>query len=119
MKYLATILEEKRREVLALKQARPLARYLDVASSLSPCRGFARALQGEGFSIRLIAEVKKASPSRGVIVENFDPVRIALAYEALGASALSVLTDRQFFQGSAEYLQQVSAAVSLPLFIIV
>jgi len=115
MKYLATILEEKRREVLALKQERPLARYLEDASSLPSCRGFARVLYGEGGAIRLIAEVKKASPSRGVIVEDFDPVRIALAYEALGASALSVLTDRQFFQGDAEYLRQAAAAVSLPL----
>ncbi|KAA6233061.1 indole-3-glycerol phosphate synthase TrpC [Chlorobium phaeovibrioides] len=115
MKYLSAILEEKRREVEALKRQNPSARYRDVASSLPSCRGFARALQGEGGSIRLIAEVKKASPSRGVIVEDFDPVRIALAYEALGASALSVLTDRHFFQGSAGYLQQVAAAVSLPV----
>ncbi len=65
MKYLSAILEEKRREVEALKRQNPSARYRDVASSLPSCRGFARALQGEGGSIRLIAEVKKASPQEG------------------------------------------------------
>ncbi|QKI89986.1 indole-3-glycerol phosphate synthase TrpC [Thiomicrorhabdus xiamenensis] len=83
----------------------------------SPTKGFADALQAkldEGKSA-VIAEIKKASPSKGVLRDPFDPVEIAKSYAANGAACLSVLTDRDFFQGSNEYLQQVRAAVDLPI----
>jgi indole-3-glycerol phosphate synthase len=67
------------------------------------------------YSIALIAEVKKASPSAGIICNDFDPVRIAKEYEAAGANCLSVLTDEKFFMGSLDYLRQIRAAVKIPL----
>jgi len=79
-------------------------------------RDFIAALKSPNVgNIGLIAEVKKASPSMGVICKDFDPVRIAKEYEAAGASCLSVLTDEKFFQGSLDYLRQIRAAVKLPL----
>lgn len=83
----------------------------------SPTRGFADALQtklDQGQSA-VIAEIKKASPSKGVLRDPFNPVEIAQSYQAHGAACLSVLTDRDFFQGSNEYLQQVREAVDLPI----
>ena len=76
---------------------------------------FAALQQPKRGNMALIAEVKKASPSAGIICADFDPVRIAREYEAAGASCLSVLTDEQFFQGSLEYLKQIRAAVKIPL----
>jgi indole-3-glycerol phosphate synthase len=81
---------------------------------MGPARGFREALAG-GEEIRLIAEVKKASPSKGVIREDFDPVKIARTYEESGASCLSVLTEKKFFQGRLGYLDDIGKDVRLPL----
>ncbi|MCX6179621.1 MAG: indole-3-glycerol phosphate synthase TrpC [Chlorobiales bacterium] len=115
MTYLTRILEEKRREIQELKKQKPSRRYVELQSSLVSTRDFTSALRHTGEGVRLIAEVKKASPSRGVIVADFDPVAIARRYGELGAAAYSVLTDRLFFQGSNDYLQMVSRSFSLPV----
>ncbi len=85
--------------------------------STTPTKGFADAMQAklDAGESAVIAEIKKASPSKGVLRDPFDPVEIAKSYEANGAACLSVLTDQDFFQGSNEYLQQVRAAVDLPI----
>ncbi|NTW56174.1 MAG: indole-3-glycerol phosphate synthase TrpC [Chlorobiaceae bacterium] len=115
MTYLTRILEEKQREVQELKKENPFRRYEELRGSLGPARDFKGAITGGNGSIRLIAEVKKASPSRGVIVEDFDPVAIAGRYMELGAAAFSVLTDRMFFQGSDDYLMMVWNTYPLPI----
>jgi indole-3-glycerol phosphate synthase len=114
---LDTIVEEKRREVDRLPQRRVAIDELKAAlAARGGLRDFAGALRKpKRGPVALIAEVKKASPSAGVIRPDFDPVRIAREYEAAGASCLSVLTDRKFFQGSLEYLKQIRGSVQLPL----
>jgi indole-3-glycerol phosphate synthase len=111
------IVEQKKREVLQLPARLIAAGDLrDAMLEHGERRDFISALKNPRVgSIGLIAEVKKASPSAGIICENFDPVKIAREYEAAGASCLSVLTDEQFFQGSLDYLRQIRAAVKLPL----
>ena len=114
---LDTIVEEKRREVAHLPQKAISAASLKAAmAKRSDRRDFLAALRTPLHGpMALIAEVKKASPSAGVICPDFDPVRIAREYEAGGASCLSVLTDQKFFQGSLEHLKRIRAAVELPL----
>ena len=112
---LETIVEQKKREVARLPARLIAAGDLrDALLARGESRDFLAALR-RASGIALIAEVKKASPSMGVICQDFDPVRIAREYEAAGASCLSVLTDEQFFQGSLDYLRQIRAAVKLPL----
>jgi indole-3-glycerol phosphate synthase len=111
---LDTIVAEKRREIARLPERAIDGAVLQAARG--GARDFAAALRAPKLGpVSLIAEVKKASPSAGVIRPDFDPVRIAREYEAAGASCLSVLTDEKFFQGSLEYLKQIRQAVSLPL----
>jgi indole-3-glycerol phosphate synthase len=114
---LDAIVEEKRREVARLPQ-RPVS-VADLKAALEARGGrrdFAGALRKpKRGPVALIAEVKQASPSAGLIRRDFDPVRIAHEYEAAGASCLSVLTDQKFFQGSLAYLKQIRGAVPLPL----
>ncbi len=114
---LETIVEQKRLEVARLPAGPISASGLRSAmGARGDRRDFAAALrQPRTGPVALIAEVKKASPSAGIIRPDFDPVRIAREYEAAGASCLSVLTDERFFQGSIEYLRQIRRAVRLPL----
>jgi len=104
------IIKNKREEVKGVrdKQKQPLD-----LEKLPKVRDFAAALQKPG--IKLIAEVKAKSPSAGVIVKDFDPVKIARAYEKSGVSAISVLTDNKYFGGSIEALKKVKASVKLPV----
>lgn len=114
--FLARIVAGKRAELAKAKAAEPLERWIDDLVALPPPRDFAAALRrSPGDPIRVVAEVKKASPSKGVIREDFDPVAIARAYAENGAAALSVLTDREWFQGGLEHLDAVRKAVKLPI----
>ena len=113
MNRLEEILAAKRDEIEGLK---PRAAQLDrQARARTDFRGFRAAIESSDDGIAIIAEIKKASPSAGVIAESFEPVEIARKYERAGANAISVLTDTKFFQGSLEHLTKVRDAVSIPL----
>jgi indole-3-glycerol phosphate synthase len=113
---LETILAHKAGELAAAKAAKPLAAIRAEASRALPPRDFVGSLRARIDADRpaVIAEIKKASPSRGVIRADFDPAAIAASYARGGAACLSVLTDEKFFQGRAEYLAQARAAGGLP-----
>lgn len=105
------ILAHKRKEVEALSRMHPVPDAW--RTPRTDCRGFADALSRDGMS--LIAELKKASPSAGVIRKDFDPPAIAKTYQQAGAAALSVLTDQHYFQGCLDHMKAVRAAVALPV----
>lgn len=117
MNILDQIIATKRQEIERAQQVAPIEMLREQAAALPRPRNFFNAVTRQprgGRLVNLIAEIKKASPSAGVIRPDFDPVSIARAYSDAGADALSVLTDEKYFQGSLEYLKLVRDAVSLP-----
>jgi indole-3-glycerol phosphate synthase len=113
---LARIMATKAQEVIAARAARPFAAVDAEARLTPPPRGFVAALRAKIADNKpaVIAEIKRASPSQGVLREDFDPAAIAAAYERAGAACLSVLTDRPFFQGAPEFLVEARVASALP-----
>ena len=113
---LTKILAVKREEVATAQAAKSLPALRKEAEAQAPARDFLGAIRNKIGAGRaaVIAEIKRASPSKGVLRPDFDPAAIAADYERHGAACLSVLTDRQFFQGAPEYLRQARAACSLP-----
>ena len=114
---LKKILARKREEVAENAWLRPVAVLQKQAAAMPPARGFVNAIRARIATGKtaVIAEIKKASPSKGLLRENFDPAAIAKSYERHGATCLSVLTDRDFFQGDDTHLQQVRGACTLPV----
>lgn len=113
---LDTIIADKRLEVEQRKEQQPLDLLKDKVQGLKKCRNFYQAVTKKNpRGLNVIAEVKKASPSAGLIRPDFDPVAIAQTYERCGADAISVLTDEKYFQGRLEYLAAVKDAVAIPV----
>ena len=111
--FLATIVEHVRSQLEQRRREMPASTLRQRSLFQSPRRGFAKSLTGD--SRQIIAEIKRASPSKGLIRKNCDPVAIAKDYASHVASAISVLTEERFFQGSLIYLEQIRTAVNLPL----
>jgi len=113
---LDTIVQDKKKELAEVKQKTSLEKLKSRITHLPQVIDFAGALTaGTKSNVRIIAEVKKASPSKGVLCEQFDPVAIARAYGDGGAAAVSVLTEKNYFQGSIEYLRAIKDAIALPV----
>lgn len=113
---LEKILADKKAEVEVKQSQVGIEQLKEQVRTMPKCRNFYKAVTKPGSrGLNVIAEIKKASPSAGLIRENFDPVSIALAYQKCGADAISVLTDEKYFQGRLEYINQVKQAVDLPV----
>jgi indole-3-glycerol phosphate synthase len=114
---LKKIIDRKKQEVIERKQGVPVAKLKERAASQPACRGFVAAIERRVVANQpaVIAEIKKASPSQGVIRKSFNPIEIAESYQAAGAACLSVLTDVDFFQGADHYLTGARNAVDLPV----
>jgi indole-3-glycerol phosphate synthase len=112
---LEEIVLQKKQEVVQMQQKMPLAIVQNQLTAAPTVRDFLGALQQSPYRPSLIAEVKKASPSRGIIRADFDPIAIAKSYEKGGAACISVLTDEKFFQGSFDNLRRIRPQVELPL----
>lgn len=106
------IIDNKIIEVEATKRDILLSTVRDLAEQVLPAKDFVGALRKD--TVALIAEVKKASPSKGILIENFDPLALARTYAENGASAISVLTDENFFQGKLTYLKEISQTIEIP-----
>lgn len=117
MDILNKIIEHKKSEVENHKKICSLDKLINLTRNLPEAKSFLNVLKDlqKADKIALIAEVKKASPSKGVLIEDFNPVEIAKIYEKSGAAAISVLTDEKFFQGSIQYLKDVKNAVNIPV----
>jgi len=112
---LARIVADKRQQLAAARQARPLEAVRKAAHDAEQPRNFFKAVTHPARSLRVIAEIKKASPSAGLIRDDFDPAALARAYHANGAAAISCLTDEKYFQGDLSHIAAIKQAVPLPV----
>ena len=115
MKTLSDIIEYKKEEVNIKKKHLTLTQIKEESSNYIPTRPFLKQIEINKSKISIISEIKKASPSAGLISKNFDPVAKAKEYESFGASALSILTEEDYFQGNVQYLIDVKAVSNLPI----
>ena len=114
---LVKIINRKHEEIIECENKISLSEVIERAKKADPVRGFIRSIQDKisNNQAAVIAEIKKASPSKGILRENFEPAEIAKSYQEGGAACISVLTDRDYFQGSEEYLLAARAACDLPV----
>ena len=111
---ISRIIEEKRRVVEESKRAKPMEDVVREAKNIYVKSSFKKNIS-RPHHINLIAEIKKASPSKGILRGDFNPVKIAITYQANGASAISVLTDERFFEGKLEYIKKIKENISIPI----